>query len=117
MKQKQLFMLFDCIRIKELWKCVSNVINMDISWKRIVCGFPGYSLCERISSINHVIGFISYCIFKINSRCKFDNLDFKYCNIKGYIKKELFFYNELSKVHGNDLFVHNYYDRLINVLR
>ena len=85
-------MLYDCVRINSLWKIISNYFKIQIRWKHIVCGFPSYEKGATINAYNFMISVISYAIFKENSKCKFNNLDYNNVNISASVKENLIYY-------------------------
>ena len=74
-------MLYECKRIYDIWEMVSSILKIDISWKHIVCGFPNYSTCDNILGINYIIGILVYGIFRQNSYCKFNDINYRNANI------------------------------------
>jgi len=79
-------------RINSLWKIISNYFKIQIRWKHIVCGFPSYEKGATINAYNFMISVISYAIFKENSKCKFNNLDYNNVNIFSSVKENLIYY-------------------------
>ena len=60
---------------------------------KIVCGFPGYELSNKITILNYVISVICYTIFKSNSRSKFEETSYQNMSLQAEIKKSIMYYN------------------------
>ena len=88
-------MLYECPRIYKLWKMISGELNINISWKNIVCGFIMYDPSPRIILLNYIISIVCYAIFKENSHCKFDKLCYKDTNINIIVKENLMYYEKI----------------------
>ena len=41
-------MLYECPHVLEIWNFVSTVINVNVNWKHIICGFPKYDVPNQI---------------------------------------------------------------------
>ena len=109
-------MLFGCNRIKDIWQNVSSITQVNIGWKQIVCGFPSYTNSIKISVVNYIVSIIAYVIFKQNSICKFESLDYKAMNILARVKCEIKWYTDLlckidERIVGN-LFYNNVCDNI-----
>ena len=81
-------MLFECKRVKIIWKNISNVVNVNITWKQIICGFPMFVQTQRFMYINFVITATAYAIFKKKSYCKFNKMNYAMINLKYYVKNQ-----------------------------
>ena len=90
-------MLFDCERIIEIWKKVSKLINMPINWKEIVCGYPKYKSNTTIVCYNYIVSIIAYSIFKINSKSKFESLNYKKIDIYQMVRNGFMYYDHMLK--------------------
>ena len=44
-------MLFECERVKCIWKLISVALKCDISWKRVICGYPNYEVSKKINTM------------------------------------------------------------------
>ena len=91
-------MLFECIRVQNIWSHLRSKINVNITWKNIVCGYPCYDNDTKIRVLNNVISIVAYSIFKCNSRCKFEKLDYKKADLMLKIRIELKIYEKLLSV-------------------
>ena len=86
-------MIYDCHRVRQIWNMISDLLKVNISWKKIVCGFPGYELSNKITILNYVISVICYTIFKSNSRSKFEETSYQNMSLQAEIKKSIMYYN------------------------
>ena len=109
-------MLFECPRIKSIWNDFAQVMNINIKWKHIVCGFPSYEASKNISLFNYVISIIAYSIFKLNSVCKFNNKDYCNVNIKNNIKQNISMYlvcvTDVDKRTEDNIFFRKVYETI-----
>ena len=85
-------MIYKCPRIQKMWKEISDVINVNVQWKNVVCGFPGCEMSTKINVLNHIVSIICYTVFKANSRCKFDDTSYENTCIYYELKKSFKYY-------------------------
>ena len=90
-------MLFECSRIKCLWEKIALIVDIPISWKHIICGFPKYDVGTKLKRFNLFVTIVAYSIFKENSRCKFEMLDYSKVNIELRVMTNLLFYENVVK--------------------
>ena len=69
-------MLFECEQINIIWDKISQSVNFKISFKEIICGYTNYDNSKPIKTINYIITLVAYAIFKKNSKCKFENIEY-----------------------------------------
>ena len=69
-------MLYECNVIRNIWNSISNIVKINITWKSILCGFPGCDVTDKINILNYIICIVSYTIFKVNSKCKFEDIKY-----------------------------------------
>ncbi len=75
-------MLYTRNRISNVWQDISEYLRFDISWKRIVCGWPCYDISNsKILSYNLILTIVGRTIFKSNLQCKFEDRPYNECNI------------------------------------
>ena len=55
------------------------MVNVKVTWKSIVCGFPGYDINGKITCLNYIIGIIAYSIL----------VQTVIANLKGYCIKNM----------------------------
>ena len=105
-------MLYDCPHIKQIWLNISNIIDCNINWKLIVCGFINYELTDKIIAYNFIFSVIAYSIFKENSKCKFNGKRLEIENIMFSIKRMIYtYYITLEMLNTNLLF--NYLKKIL----
>ena len=109
-------MLFECERVKTLWGRVGTALNVNISWKQIVCAFSADCISEESNVYNHVISTVSYAIFKENSFCKFNKINYASIDLMTSIKKQLFYYKDIFKLMKSPLYENIYFPKLQNLL-
>ena len=85
-------MIYKCPRIQKMWKEISDVINVNVQWKNVVCCFPGCEMSIKINVLNHIVSIICYTVFKANSRCKFDDTSYENTSIYYELKKSFKYY-------------------------
>ena len=90
-------MLYECLRIRQLWNDISNELKINISWKNIVCGFTYCELSDKIKIYNILISTICYTIFRENSVSKFDKKDYGNIDVRQKVKYALSLYFTLCK--------------------
>ena len=97
-------MIFQCSRIYCIWKIMFKVMKMEAKWKTIVCGFVQREKSKKIQFFNLICSKIAYLIFKLNSKCKFEKMDYKNVNIKEYIKVGLIHFKESMELTKYGIF-------------
>ena len=85
-------MLYDCPHVSILWQIISEVANVNIKWKQILCGYPSYHVSKQITCLNYLTSIVIYAIFKVNSRCKFDKKSYRNVNLKDIVKQNIMYY-------------------------
>ncbi len=91
-------MLFDCHQIDEIWSNISKAINMPVNWKEIVCGYPKYqSSSIIIICYNYIVSIVAYIIFRINSKCKFECLNYANIDIYQKVRASFVYFDHLLK--------------------
>ena len=106
-------MVYDCPRVKYLWDSVSFCWNFDVTWKRILCGWPGYTVTPKLECYNLIMTMICYSIFKQNSWCKFNNKRYADLNIVNMVTEQLTLYRYM--IH--DQLMIRYIDTLVTFLK
>ena len=110
-------MLCDCRRVRQIWTTISSCIKCNIDWKTITCGFPGYTTCNKLFSINFVIAVVAYAIFKENSYCKFNEKKYANVNLNVRLKDNMIYYKTIMECKGtcNSILSH-YFEQIIDNL-
>ena len=88
-------LLYECSRIKNIWRVVSNCMKTNILLKHIIlglkCSTENYVLLNKIICI--VI--ISYAIYSVWCKCNINNINYKNVDVKSNIKQQFSFYLEV----------------------
>ena len=81
-------MLYDCVKVKQIWNVLGNCLNVDIRWKHIVIGYFT-DLNVTTNNINMLCSQIAYSIFKANNNCKWNQLDYNNVDVKRKVINDL----------------------------
>ena len=92
-KENILHLLYECKRVKEIWKAVGYCLKVDIKPKHIILGFTDPHYVE--SNRNLCIVIIAYCIYATWCSCSFENTDYGKINLKPAIISYLSFYSDV----------------------
>lgn len=79
-------LLFECNNVKNIWNTVSNLLSFKIQWKHIVVGFF-YEKSDKTKSLNLLITYVAYRIYKQKMLCRLDSMNETECNIYNHVKK------------------------------
>ncbi len=82
-------MLYECSHVSQIWLKISNILDFNVKWKTIVCGYIEYTVTDKIFAHNFILSIIAFAIFKENSNCKFYKKVLRTENIIASIKKYL----------------------------
>ena len=74
-------MLFECDRVKHVWKRVGEILKLDISWHHIVLGLDEINAKQINVTRNNIITIITYSIYALWVKCGETKESFKYLNI------------------------------------
>ena len=74
-------MLFECDRVKNVWKRVGEILKLDISWHHIVLGLDEINAKQINVTRNNIITIITYSIYALWVKCGETKESFKYLNI------------------------------------
>lgn len=83
-------LLFECNNVKNIWNTVSNLLSFKIQWKHIVGFF--YEKSDKTKSLNLLIPYVAYRIYKQKMLCRLDSMNETECNIYNHVKKSTCFY-------------------------
>ena len=64
-------MLYECSRVSQIQLKISNILDYNVKWKKIVCVYIEYTVTDKIFAHNSILSIIAFAIFKENSNCKF----------------------------------------------
>ena len=87
-------MLFRCNRISCIWSKIAKCIKCKITWKTLVCGFTIPVKSKNVDCLNMLFSYVLYCIFKQNSKAKFEKKDFGSINVQNFVKIYLIYVKE-----------------------
>ncbi len=94
---------------KTIWETVSETVKVNLTWKSIVCGFPGCEINDKITCLNYIVSIIVYSIFSVNSRCKFNKISYKAYDIMTYIRSTILLYKEILNCKDSNIANHPSY--------
>ena len=77
-------MLYECQKVKGIWRIVSLCLGMDVRWKQTVIVFPLCHDSNKVIMYNNLLTTVAYSIFKTNMYCKYNIMS--YSNIDIYFK-------------------------------
>lgn len=81
-------LIFDCCISNPIWKKISDILNINVTWKVIVIGFPVY--CNKSTFIfNNVLSFEAYKIYKYKMKCRVLNDIVTYNGLLCFLKSAL----------------------------
>ena len=81
-------LIFDCDIVKPIWSKISLLINIEVTWKIIVIGFPAY--CSKNTFIlNNILSFIAYKIYKYKMKCRILNENVTNVSLLCFLKNAL----------------------------
>ena len=76
---------FECSRITNIWVKLSQIININITWKRVLLGYT-----SNIDNLyNMLFSIVMYAIFKVWCSSTEDEDGYKNMDITSLIKKDL----------------------------
>ena len=83
-KENTLHLLYDCHRVKDIWREIGKCLNLNIQPKHIVLDLT-----------------VAFSIYSIWCKCSFEKLDYSNVNLRSSIEYNLEFYLEvfLSVMH------------------
>ena len=98
-KENTLHLLYDCHRVKDIWREIGKCLNLNIQPKHIVLGLTD----EHYVEINRhlCIIIVAFSIYSIWCKCSFEKLNYSNVNLRSSIEYNLEFYLEvfLSVMH------------------
>ena len=109
-------MLYECHRVRRIWKDLSSLLKCDITWKLIVCGFPKYESSNKIDCINYIISCIAYSVYKVNNICKSEKKPYKSILLRKEIKATVMYYLILGKSISSFYSNYNMYGKIMEYL-
>ena len=74
-------MLFECDRVKNIWKRAGEILKLDTSWHHVVLGLDEINAKQINITRNNIITIITYSIYALWVKCGEIKESFKYLNI------------------------------------
>ncbi len=87
-KQTTKHMLYECSRVFNIWKLISTLLKVNITYKHIVIG--NFEESNFIYNRNLLITYISYSIYKFWVRSQNNLVNFKRDCLLTFIKNDIF---------------------------
>ena len=85
-------MLFECTRVKNIWKRVGEILKVDISWHHIVLGLDEVNTKQINVTRNNIITIITYSIYALWVKYGETKESFKHLNITKNVHNYLHYY-------------------------
>ena len=59
-------MLYECSHVSQIWLKISNILDFNVKWKTIVCGYIEYTVTDKIFAHNFILSIIAfkYCYYQ-----------------------------------------------------
>ena len=83
-------MLYEYIRIKNLWLQLSEILQIDIKLKHITLGLKNISIQNEIKNI--VVVTVMYAIYSTWVKCSFKNICYRTIDLNQIIKEYIILY-------------------------
>ena len=109
-------MIYECDRVKMLWKLIAETIKCNIMLKTIICGWPTYDISRKLNCFNVIISVVANAIFRMNSKCKFESLNYSNVDLKGIITKSLLYQKSIIKCFREDKMLILYINKITDML-
>ena len=109
-------MLLECIRVQDIWTRIAPILQMNIRWKTLICGFIMRDLTPKLEFYNLILTLVMYAIFRQNSKCKFEKTSYMSLNLKLEVKKYLQYYKNLLQLTSYGIFSKRIFDDIIDAL-
>ena len=95
-------MIYECEKVKYIWKVVGTSFKVNIRWKHVVIGYYD-NLNNTTDMLNLIYSFIAYSIFKANNACKWNQSNYSKYDVKRAVINDLLQFNKtqmyLKTVH------------------
>ena len=93
-------LIFECDNVLEIWNALNVYTKIDIKWKHVLLGFF-HEQNRKIVSLNTLISFIAYRIYKYKMYCRVHSLEETNYNILNHVKVSTVFYASVLKSHNS----------------
>ena len=94
-KESIIHILYECKRVKEIWKIIGHCLRMLIQLKHIILGITDPHYVELNRHLCIVI--VSYSIYATWCKCSFENINYGNMNLKHSVISYLTFYFEVYR--------------------
>ena len=88
--------IFECENVVQVWNALSNYLNLNVKWKHIMVGFF-HERNRKTKSLNLLISYIAYRIYKYKMYCRLNSLDETRYNIFQHVKFSVMKYAKILK--------------------
>ena len=82
-------LIFDCFNSTRIWKIICKSLSIDIQWKHVIVGFYN-ERNKNCTSLNTLIFYIAYRIYKYKMYCRLESLKETDTGIQNHIKESLY---------------------------
>lgn len=90
-------LLFECKNVEHIWRKLGSFLLIDIKWKHIILGFY-LEQNDKIESLNLLISFIAYKIYKYKMYCRIESLQETEINVCKSVKNALIQYSSMLRL-------------------
>ncbi len=87
-KHSVFHLLYECVRIKNLWIIIGDSLNLDVRYRHIIIGNRDENNLTKARNL--LLSYIKFCFYKIWIMAENDKLDFKNVNVAQFLKDYLF---------------------------
>ena len=77
--------IFECENVVQVWNALSNYLNLNVKWKHIIVSFF-HERNRKTKSLNLLISYIAYRIYKYKMYCRLNSFDETCYNIFQHVK-------------------------------
>lgn len=89
-------LIFECENVSEIWNALNVYLKIDIKWKHVLLGFFSEQN-RKIVSLNTLISYVAYRIYKYKMYCRIHSLEETNYNILNHVKASTVFYASVLK--------------------
>ena len=62
-------MIFDCINVKDIWMHMEDILNVKISYMKVVLGYSFHSKTKNTMFLDYLIAIVAFCAYKHWLQC------------------------------------------------
>ena len=89
-------LIFECKNVTEIWNALGTFLKTNIKWKHVIVGF-NYESNRKVITLNTLISYVAYRIYKYKMYCSLQCLDETNYNILHHVKSSIVFYATILK--------------------